>query len=81
MPLRHTTYINLITDGKIYKAYMFPRIYKHRGLYNWSFRIAEKRKGQIAKEIKDGMEYLCHYNIIKKQNNNGRDYFLRGISK
>lgn len=79
--LNHTTHINLISDGRIYKSTFFPRIFKYIPLYNWSFKIAERRKHDMAEKIRGGMKYLCHYNLLKKQKNNGRNYFLRRVFK
>lgn len=73
-------HFNLITEGHIYRSYFFPRVLKDKTLYNWSFRICEKGKSEMANSIQNGIRYKCQHKLLNRRNN-GRKYFLRSVYK
>ena len=66
--------VNLKHDS-IYNAYFFPRIFKANPFNSWNFKIYRPLKAQMKDLIKNGIDYKCHYDILKK-NASGVKYFI-----
>lgn len=72
------TIYNFTTNGWIYTAYMFPRLFRNTMMSNWSFQICREKARKMGENINNGLKYYCHYDILRtiKKGRYGFKYFM-----
>lgn len=71
----NNTIFNFRNKGAVYISYFFPRVFRGNPLDSWSFQITRGLALRMRDNINNGLEYMCHYDIIRNNSKKKVKYY------